>query len=178
MTGWQALRDDDPELAERGEQLLLDPGVVLVGTVRRDGTPRISPVEPLLLDGELWLCMMLNSAKARDLLRDPRVLVHSVVTGRDGAAGEFKVRGTARQVTDPAAQRHYADEVARRLGWRAEPGWSHLFVVDVAEATFIRYETATGDQYVARWPGRHRYLRRHTSETSVGEPEPTDVALG
>jgi hypothetical protein len=177
MTGWQTLREDDPHLAQRGEHLLLDPGVVLVGTTRRDGTPRLSPVEPLLHDGELWLCMMLHSTKARDLLRDPRVLVHNIVTSKDGAGGEFKVRGTVREVTDPAAQRRFAEEVARRLGWRAEPGWSHLFVVDVADATFLRYDSATGDQYGARWPGGRRWLRRHTSQTSVGEPEPTDAVF-
>ena len=46
-----------------------------------------------MMEGELWLSMMWQSAKARDLLRDPRILVHNVITSRDGAEGEFKVRG-------------------------------------------------------------------------------------
>jgi hypothetical protein len=34
---------------------LVDPGVVLVVSIRSDGTPRLSPVEPFLLRGGLWL---------------------------------------------------------------------------------------------------------------------------
>jgi hypothetical protein len=98
---WSDLESAQPGLAGLGRQRLLQPGVVLMGTIRRDGSPRLSPVEPYLLDGDLWLCLLWHSAKAADLLRDPRVLVHSIVTGRDGAEGEFKARGTARAERDP-----------------------------------------------------------------------------
>jgi len=33
--------------------LLIRPGVVLIGTTRRDGSARISGVEPLVMDGQL-----------------------------------------------------------------------------------------------------------------------------
>jgi hypothetical protein len=55
----------------------------------RDGTPRVSAVEPLVTGGDLWLSMLWQSTKAADLLRDPRILLRSVVTSRDGGAGEF-----------------------------------------------------------------------------------------
>jgi hypothetical protein len=51
------------------QQRLIGPGVVLVATIRRDGTPRLSRVEPYVLDGALWLSMMWQSAKAQDLAR-------------------------------------------------------------------------------------------------------------
>jgi hypothetical protein len=54
-----------PHLAgELARERLIGPGVVLIGTVRRDGTPRISPVEPFMLEGELWLSMMRRLAEA------------------------------------------------------------------------------------------------------------------
>ncbi|MEP7022370.1 MAG: pyridoxamine 5'-phosphate oxidase family protein [Actinomycetota bacterium] len=59
---------------------MLAPGVVLVATIRRDGTPRLSPVEPFVMEDDLWLSMLWHSTKAADLLRDPRILVHSIVT--------------------------------------------------------------------------------------------------
>jgi hypothetical protein len=65
---------------------LIGPGVVLAGTTRRDGSARISGVEPLIMDGELWLSMMPASTKARDLERDPRILLHSIVTSRSPQA--------------------------------------------------------------------------------------------
>jgi hypothetical protein len=168
---WEQVVEAQPRLAELGQVRLLEPGVLLVGTVRRDGTPRISPVEPLVMDGELWLCMMLGSAKAADLLRDPRVLVHNIVTNRNGAGGEFKVRGKARAVDDAALHQRFAQEAEATLGWRPEPGRFHLFAVDVDTVTVIRYDEPTGDQFVAMWPPAREFVRRGTSATSVGEPE-------
>ena len=174
---WSDFEDRQPRLAAVGRQKLLGPGVVLVVSVRRDGTPRLSPVEPFLLDGELWLSMLLNSTKALDLARDPRILVHSVVTGRDGSAGEFKVRGTARAEIDPSVQRRYAGAVAEALGWHPTPGEFHLFAVDLDDVTFIRYVEATGDQFVTRWPRGGEFVRRGTSTTTLGVPEPHDELL-
>jgi Pyridoxamine 5'-phosphate oxidase len=173
---WSQLMEQQPGLGQLGERRLLQPGVVLVATIRRDGTPRLSPVEPFVLDGSLLLSMMQGSRKAADLARDPRILVHSVVTGRDGGEGEFKLRGTARAEDDPQAQRRYADAVAASLGWQPEPGRFHLFDIDIADVTFIRYDDATGDQHVASWPPGREFLRRGTSATTVGTPEPvTDI---
>ena len=131
------------------------------------------------MEGDLWLSMMWQSWKARDLLRDPRVLVHSIVTSRDGAAGEFKVRGTARAEEDPDRQRRYARGVAEALGWEPEPGRFHLFALDISDITFIRYDDATGDQFVASWPPAREFVRRGTTATSVGKPEPiADLLVG
>lgn len=171
---WSVMEHSQPRLAELGHRRLIGPGVVLVATIRHDGTPRLSPVEPLVLDGDLWLCMMWQSTKARDLLRDPRILIHSVVTNRDGTEGEFKIRGTARTDNDRAMQRRYADAAASTLGWDPQPGRFHLFAVDITEVTFISYDPATGNQHVAIWPPPREFIRRATSATSVGDPEPVN----
>ena len=174
---WSELVRRQPRLATLAERRLIDPGVVLVATIRRDGTPRLSPVEPLVADGRLWLSMMWGSRKAGDLHRDPRVLVHSVITSRDGGEGELKVRGLVRVWTDPQTQERYAETVARALGWRPEPGRFHLFSVDMAQVTFIRYDADTGDQHVASWPPAREFVRRGTTATTVGAPEPESGLL-
>ena len=56
-------------------------------------------------------------------------------------------------------------------------GRVHLFRVDVADVTYIRYDEPTGDQYVTRWPQSREYVRRGTSATSVGRPEPPEDLL-
>src|SRR5437588_4427294 len=104
---WADLERDAPLLAARARERLVEPGVLLVATIRRDGTPRLSPVEPLLLDGDLWLSMMWQSRKAADLLRDDRILVHSIITNRDGGSGEVKVRGRAIAVEDLDVRARY-----------------------------------------------------------------------
>ncbi len=175
---WSEMERRQPRLAELGRQRLIEPGVLLVGTIRRDGTPRISPVEPWLMDGELWLSMMWRSAKASDLLRDPRVLVHNAVSNRNGEDGEFKLRGAVRAEAGIAVQRRYAEQVAQALGWNPEPGKFHLFAVGFEQVSYIRYDDASGDQFVAQWPPAREFVRRATSPTSVGEPEPrTDLLL-
>jgi hypothetical protein len=135
-------------------------------------------VEPLLWRDDLWLSMLWGSFKARDLARDPRVLVHSVVTGRDGSAGEFKVRGRAIAEESPEVQAAYAEEVSRRLGWEPTPGHVHLFRVDLDDVTFIRYDDATGDQFVTRWPRGEEFVRRGDTATSLGPAEARHDLLG
>lgn len=169
---WSELVGAQPRLAGLGRERLLDRGVVLVATIRADGTPRLSPVEPFVLDGVLWLSMLWGSAKAADLQRDPRILVHSAVTSRDGGQGEFKIRGRAIAEHDRGVQSRYATAVAATLGWNPEPGRFHLFAVDIGQVAFIRYDDATGDQHVAMWPPPREFIRRGTSATSLGDREP------
>jgi hypothetical protein len=63
------------------------------------------------------------------------------------------------------------------LGWSPEPGRFHLFAVAIEEVTFIRYGDATGDQHVARWPPPREFIRRGTSATSLGDPEPASEII-
>src|SRR4051812_49564482 len=113
---WSDLETTAPRLALLAYERLVKPGVLLVATIRRDGAPRLSPVEPLLLDGDLWLSMLWGSRKAADLRVDDRILVHSIVTSREGQPGEVKVRGRAVPVEDPARRDRYREAVAP-LGW-------------------------------------------------------------
>jgi len=172
---WADLEREAPLLASRARERLVDTGVLLVATVRRDGTPRLSPVEPLVLDGELWLSMMWQSRKAADLLADSRLLVHSIVTSREGGEGEVKLRGRALPVEDAERRSRYRDAVAG-LGWQPVEPFFHLFVIEIDDVVFIRYEK-TGDQYVTRWPSGVEFIRRATSPTSVGTPEPNSDLL-
>jgi hypothetical protein len=169
---WTEFAADAPRLAEVGVARLVAPGVLLVGTIRADGRPRISPVEPLLWRDDLWLSMMLGSRKAADLARDSRLLVHNVVTGPDGGNGEFKIDARAISELDHSVQGAYAERVATELGWDPTPGRFHLFRVDLLTVSFLRYDSATGDQFVTQWPARREFVRRGTGATEVGPPEP------
>jgi hypothetical protein len=61
--------------------------VALLGTLRSDASPRISPVEPYFVEGQLLVGAMTWSRKAADLRRDPRYVLHSAVTGPDSGEG-------------------------------------------------------------------------------------------
>jgi hypothetical protein len=173
---WSEMEALQPELARIAYDTLIKPGVVLMGTTRRDGTARISGIEPWLMGGELWLSMMQTSTKARDLRRDPRILVHSVVTGPEAAA-EIKLRGPVRFEDDRAVQERYAAEVGANLGWQPVVGRFTLVAVGIDDVTFISYDPGTGAQHVARWPAGVEYVRATTSPTSLGPRQPVRQLL-
>jgi hypothetical protein len=174
---WSAIAASEPALDAVVFDRLIRPGVLLAGSVRRDGSPRISGAEPLVMDGDLWLSMMRTSVKVMDLARDPRILLHSIVTGPEPAA-EVKVRGTVRAEVDPGVQRRYAAAVSAGIGWRPVVGEFVLFAVDVEDVTYIGYDPDTSGQHVARWPAGLEYVRPSVTPTSLGPRQPVRRLLG
>src|SRR6266545_3711167 len=131
---WKDFAEAAPDLAQRLREQFEGAGVVLVGTVRVGGAPRISPVEPMFEGGQLHLDMMWRSRKALDLLRDPRLEVHA--PPRDRVAPQFKLHGRAVETVDEEELSHFATVCLERLGW--EPyARHHLFCVDVQGAAWI-----------------------------------------
>src|SRR5215218_10885762 len=56
---WHTFEEVAPEMAAVWKELFeRTGGVMLIGTIRRDGSPRISNVDPCILAGELYLGMM------------------------------------------------------------------------------------------------------------------------
>jgi hypothetical protein len=153
---WDEFTAACPELAGLGEERLRIRELCLVGTLRRNGWPRISPVEPDFAAGELMLGMMWRSPKALDLLRDPRLVVHSVVSSRMGTDGDFKLYGRATDVREPERRAAYRAAIKARIDWEPEEPNYHLFAVDIDSAGFIVF----GDErYGLAWDP-HRGLRR------------------
>jgi len=172
---WSEFAACQPALAAIALDRLIGPGVVLIGTTRRDNSVRISGVEPLIMDGELWLSMMPASTKARDLYRDPRILLHSIIASPSPQA-EIMVRGTVRAETAREVQPRYAAAAEAHLGWRPVPGEFTVLTVDISDVTYIGHDEANA-QHVARWPAGEEYLRRSLTPTSLGPPEPVNRLL-
>ncbi len=146
---WSGFAQEAPEMARQGEALLEHGGVVLLGTLRKGGGPRISPVEPLLLDGELYLGMMWKSLKAADLLRDPRCTVHNLIGDRHAKDGEFKLHGRARAIGDPATRKRYGAGLEKKIGWNPEGMKYHLFAIDLESAGL--FQSKDMKRIVTRW---------------------------
>ena len=80
-------------------------------TVNADGSPHVTPVGALWMEGTFWVQTGAGTRKARNLARDPRCSVAVSILDAD-----VVVEGTAIRVTDPAA-------VARAAAGWAEGGW-------------------------------------------------------
>jgi hypothetical protein len=134
---WEQFAVSCPEIARRWLDRVGADRLVMVGTLRVDGSPRISPCEAEVVSGELILGMMWRSRKAVDLLRDPRTVVHNATRSADGSDGDVKLYGRAEE-TDEHVHRAYRDAVEARLGWRP-PDHAHIFVLDIDSAAFVQF---------------------------------------
>jgi hypothetical protein len=144
---WQELEQAAPEIAARGRELIERFQFVLVGTLTKDGSPRITPVEAYIIDGHLLANMIPRSLKALDLLRDSRVYVHAPVTTKEGSP-EFKLAGRAAVLEDEALREKLDDLFWEMIHWRPASD-SHYFEFLAGRAAWITYE---GDgQTSIRW---------------------------
>ncbi|HXF51291.1 MAG TPA: pyridoxamine 5'-phosphate oxidase family protein [Dehalococcoidia bacterium] len=160
-----------PLLARLGRERLERRRLAFIGTLRRDGGPRLSPVEVLFVDDHLYVGMMPRSMKARDLFRDPRCALHSVTTDPNGEEGDFKLYGRAIPATDPALRARLHDAVFEATGWRP-PDEAHDFTIDIEVAAFALFG-AKADE-LARQAERESGLRVRFMPGSAGTP---NVAL-
>lgn len=133
---WEDFRNKDVESAVFAEALFDLSGFVFVGTVRKDGSPRISPVEPVITNGKLYLGITPGSLKGKDLLRDPRCTIHSSIKDRKASEGEFKLHGRAVEVNDDKERQQYCEVLSRKIGWNPlDYDYKfHLFWIDIESA--------------------------------------------
>ena len=126
MASWAEFEAAEPEIAAIGRALLDQHQLAYLATVRADGSPRLHPVSPQIIDGRLFVATPRSSPKARDQIRDGRYVIH-MLPGKDDA--EFRVRGRARLLTDAA-------EIARicERGPHYFRAADYLFEYDIEEA--------------------------------------------
>jgi hypothetical protein len=154
---WREFQEAVPELAGRVQEQFQRTGVALLGTICRDGTPRISPIEPVVVHDQLLLGMLWRSTKALDLLRDPRCVIHSAITSLAGTEAEVKLRGRAVEVQDAEQRERHDHAFAERWGART-PEHFHIFSVAIERVACITYDTDSGEMLVKQWDP-HRGLR-------------------
>ena len=97
---WRDLEQNTPELAAFGESRLHGQ-VAYLATVRKDGSPRVHPVTPIIGQGHLFVFMEPTSPKGHDLRRDGRYALHCAVGDTGGTGGEFTVSGQAQFIENP-----------------------------------------------------------------------------
>lgn len=97
---WRALEEKNPELAAFGVSRLHGQ-VAYLATLRKDGSPRVHPMTPIIGQGHLFVFMEPTSPKGHDLRRDGRYAIHCAVSDTSGASGEFTVSGRAQFIDNP-----------------------------------------------------------------------------
>jgi hypothetical protein len=155
---WAELEAVAPEITGLGRERLERARVALLATLRKDGSPRISPIEPYFAEGHLLFGAMAWSLKVRDLARDPRCAVHSAVTGPDAGEGELKLYGRAAEANQDV--RH----ACRDGWWIGRPGESaYVFTLAIDTATFVGWDYARSEMLVKRWSPEGGLVERKRS---------------
>ncbi|HEV8252298.1 MAG TPA: pyridoxamine 5'-phosphate oxidase family protein [Candidatus Limnocylindria bacterium] len=146
MPTWHTLHSLAPDLVTVGEARLRHFRLAMLGTIRADGSPRISPVEPYLGSGELLIGVIRGSAKAHDLLRDPRCTLHSIIDDPDAGQPELTLRGRFTEV-DAATRRADPD------GWwlSFEESAPLVGTIDLAAASLLRFDLERSELSVMHW---------------------------
>lgn len=149
MVSWTTFEENAPALAALCYQRFKATDLVMLGTLRKDGFPRISPVEWAMYGGELTLGGMWHAKKALDLVRDPRCTIHSTTANKNGLEGDAKLWGRATELT-PAGLEDYRQWVYDQSGHRPRLPF-HVFTIDIESAAYVTF--AGGAMKRLQWPG-------------------------
>jgi hypothetical protein len=148
MPRWDEVVRGAPELAAAVQARFEAHRHKVLGTLRADGSPRLSGIEVTFRDGELWLGMMPDSRKAFDLRRDPRLALHSATVDPELLEGDARISGRAVEVTGAGAMTALVEgDVRHEDGAPA----GHVFLVDIAELMLIMIGDPADHLVIESW---------------------------
>lgn len=168
MLSYAAFTAAAPTIAGPIREKLEATGICFLGTLRADGSPRVSPLEVSFQGDGLYIGSMPGAVKARDLQRDPRCALVTPLVDKDDLGGEGKLFLHAVEVTDD-------EERVRLLGGAIEGqdasvedfGDSPMFELRVTGAAWQRVD---GDAWVTLSWTEAGGLRHRRREGPVGQP--------
>jgi hypothetical protein len=134
----------------------------LLATLRSDGYPRISPIEPRIFEGELWLVGMPGTTKFLDLGRDPRFCLHTATVDTEVKDGDAKLWGVVRDVPDKELHQRWAASLFEDTGFDLRgQEFDHFYVAELTSASAV--EVADGHMDVTIWKPDEpeRVVRKH-----------------
>lgn len=170
MVSWKQFADSAPALAAVCLERFRSTDLVMLGTLRKDGRPRVTPIEFFFFEDDLFIGGMWQSKKLLDLQRDPRCVLHSTTSDKDGLQGDMKLYGDATEVRDEAYRERYGQALVAATGWRPE-GPFHLFTIDITEAAFTVFGGGVS-LFRSRLEGaagvRFRLMGEESADTSAG----------
>lgn len=163
MTTWKEFSEAAPQIAGIFARRHAATGhLCLLATLRSDGAPRISPIEPRIFEGQLWLVGMPNTTKFRDLARDPRFCLHTATVDAYATEGDAKLWGVVDDVQDKALHQRFATMLYEETGMDLRgQEFGHFYAADITSAAAVQIVDNHLD--VTIWkPGQpERVVRKH-----------------
>lgn len=139
MVTWRQFAAEAPHIAEIFERRHSATGnLCLLATIRSDGYPRISPIEPRILEDQLVVVGMPNTTKFGDLGRDPRFCLHTATVDPYVGDGDVKLWAEAIDLRDRDFHQRFADDLFETTGFdlRGED-FDPFYVADLTGASSV-----------------------------------------
>jgi nitroimidazol reductase NimA-like FMN-containing flavoprotein (pyridoxamine 5'-phosphate oxidase superfamily) len=150
-TTWKEFAEQAPKIAETFVRRHTATGnLCMLATVRSDGFPRISPMEPRFFEDQLCLVGMPDTTKFADLARNPRFCLHTATVDTELSDGDAKLFGRAQDIQDKGMHRRFADALFAASGFDLrDREFDHFYVAGITGASSI--ELADGALQIRIW---------------------------
>ncbi|AYE94564.1 pyridoxamine 5-phosphate oxidase [Mycobacterium paragordonae] len=166
MATWTEFAEQAPQIAATFiRRHRATRNLCMLATLRADGFPRISPMEPRIFEDTLWITGMPDTTKYRDLQRDPRLCLHTATVDTEVTDGDAKLWGRAyvAPYVAPSSALHqrFADALFDDIGLDLRGQEFDLIGVDLTGASAVHL--SDGHLDVTIWkPGQaERVVRKH-----------------
>lgn len=142
MATWNHVHRAAPDLVVRARILFAATTNSVLATIRADGTPRVSGIDPWFSAGEMHIGSMPGSRKLADIERDARVAIHGIPWESrkvrqgvdDPGDGDVKLTGTALAL-DAGSRSQVRAAFERERGFEMPDG--DLFRIDLSSLVLI-----------------------------------------
>ncbi len=133
---------------KRAEELFATARLYWVVTVRPDGRPHAVPEEGLWLDGTFYFGAAPYTRRARNLARNPEIVVHL-----EGGAEAVIIEGKAERVADQSILARLADLNVTKYGPRPQPEEQAASTYALRPRTAYSWREGDGDfpETATRW---------------------------
>jgi hypothetical protein len=163
MTTWKEFTEQAPRTAAVFTRRHTATGnLCLLATLRLDGYPRISPIEPRRFEDHLVIAGMPNTTKFRDLGRDPRFCLHTATVDPYVGDGDAKLWGVVDDIRDRALHQRFAAALFEETGMDLRGReFDHFYAADLTGGSAV--EMNDGHLEITIWkPGEpERVVRKH-----------------
>jgi len=163
VSTWKAFAEAAPAIATIFTRRHAATGnLCMLATLRADGFPRISPIEPRIFEDQLWIVGMPDTRKFHDLGRDPRFCLHTATVDTQVTDGDAKLWGIVADVQDKALHQRFATDLFEESGFDLRgQEFTHFYAADITGASAV--EVGGGHMDVTVWtPGEsERVVRKH-----------------
>lgn len=150
MTKWSNFELAEPRLAGLVRARFEGHPHHVLGTVRRDGSPRLNGINVFIDEGRLWFGSMPAARKADDIFRDPRVSFYSAPLREDMSGGDASISGKAIPLSADIVHTWRPENPADGVYFEVEIDRVHLVEVVDDELVVSMWDNQRGVRIVKR----------------------------